>query len=131
METNKIADTIIKSMTERGFIIFGTTIQGGGLDECDVLGINRNEYIFEYEIKRSRADFKADFKKTHKHFKLKNKHHSKTYDEWKNGKRTGGKVEHILIPNRSGCTLMRMLKLSHIFSPKLNPSDLSLPRESE
>ena len=100
MTTNEIADIIISSMCERSFSVFGTTIQGAGLDEADVLGINRNDYIYEYEIKRSRADYRADFKKDYKHRKLKEKESTRTYAEWKNGKKTGGTVTYIVIPNR-------------------------------
>jgi hypothetical protein len=35
--------------------------------ESDIITINKNKYISEYEIKISRADFKADFLKTDKH----------------------------------------------------------------
>jgi hypothetical protein len=32
-----------------------------GLMECDVLSISKADYIYEYEVKISRADFKKDF----------------------------------------------------------------------
>ena len=31
--------------------------------ECDVISISKSDYIYEYEIKISRSDFKADFNK--------------------------------------------------------------------
>ena len=34
-----------------------------GLQECDVISISKSNYIYEYEVKISRSDFKADFKK--------------------------------------------------------------------
>jgi hypothetical protein len=40
---------------------------GAGLGECDVISITKNRMVYEYEIKVSRSDFKADFKKTFKH----------------------------------------------------------------
>ena len=101
MKTNEIADVVIKSMVKRGFPIFLTTYQGHGIDEADVFGINKNGYIYEYEIKRSRSDFQAEFRnKKWKHNKLKNRNAIKLYDEWKNGKRTGEQYENIKIPNR-------------------------------
>lgn len=35
--------------------------------ECDVLGVSRAGYMYEYEVKISRADFKKDFEKRYKH----------------------------------------------------------------
>jgi hypothetical protein len=37
--------------------------QISGLGECDVISISKSDYIYEYEVKISRSDFKADFKK--------------------------------------------------------------------
>lgn len=45
-----------------------TRFTGMGLMECDVLSISKADYIYEYEIKISRADFKKDFiKEKHTH----------------------------------------------------------------
>ena len=44
-----------------------------GYHECDVFKVNQSDYVFEYEIKISRSDFFADFKKggeDNKHKKL-------------------------------------------------------------
>ena len=101
MTTNEIADVIIKSMVERQFPIFLTTFAGRGMDEADVFGINNNGFMYEYEIKRSRADFLSEFKnKDGKHRKLADRISSKTYDVWKKGKRTDEKETFIIIPNR-------------------------------
>lgn len=40
-----------------------THFTGYGLSECDVISISKSNYIYEYEVKISRSDFKADFKK--------------------------------------------------------------------
>ena len=40
--------------------------------ECDLLTVSYNDRTTEYEIKRSRADFFADFKKEEKHYKTSN-----------------------------------------------------------
>ena len=45
---------------------------GAGLGECDVLSITQSGMVYEYEIKISRSDYKADFKKTFKHKILSN-----------------------------------------------------------
>jgi hypothetical protein len=39
-----------------------------GLQECDVISVSKSDYIYEYEIKISRQDFKKDFiKEKHNH----------------------------------------------------------------
>ena len=35
--------------------------------ECDVLMVNKNRFLIEIEIKISKSDLRADFKKTHNH----------------------------------------------------------------
>jgi len=101
MSTNEISDIIIKDLLSKSFPIFLTTYQGRGMDEADVFGINRNGYMYEFEIKQSRSDFLAEFRnKKDKHKKLQNRNAIKVYDEWKNEKRTEGTYELIRIPNR-------------------------------
>ena len=41
--------------------------------ECDFLSVTRSDFLHEYEIKVSKSDFKADFKKTAKHLLLEGK----------------------------------------------------------
>ena len=101
MTTEEIADIIIESLAERQFPIYLKKYDGGGMAEADVFGINRSGYMYEYEIKCSRSDFRADFKhKQHKHLILSNGKCTHDYDEWKNGKRTGRKVHRIGAANR-------------------------------
>ena len=101
LSTNEIADEIIKSLSDRSFPIFLTSFAGSGFHEADVLGINTNGYMYEFEIKRSRSDFLAEFKnKKHKHKRLNNGDAIYLVNEWKNGKKTGNKTELILIPNK-------------------------------
>lgn len=40
-----------------------THFTGMGLAECDVISVSKSDYIYEYEIKISKADFKKDFTK--------------------------------------------------------------------
>ena len=47
-----------------------TRFTGYGLSECDVISISKSDYIYEYEIKISRSDFKADFNKPKHKFML-------------------------------------------------------------
>jgi hypothetical protein len=101
LTANEISDVILESMSKRSFSAFLTSFSGQGFYEADVFGINNNGYMYEYEIKRSRGDFLADFKnKTHKHNLLKDGISFKIYDEWKKGRKTGNKEKHVLIPNR-------------------------------
>lgn len=45
-----------------------TRFTGMGLQECDVISVSKSDYIYEYEIKTSRADFRKDFiKEKHTH----------------------------------------------------------------
>lgn len=101
MTTNEIEHLIIRSLIDRQFPIFITKFAGRGFAEADVLGINRNGYIYEYEIKRSRSDYFSEFKnKPFKHNKLAKRQSIYIYDEWKNGRKTGDTTELITIPNK-------------------------------
>lgn len=101
MTTNEIADIIIQDMCRRSFPVFLTHYAGQGMQEVDVFGINKNGYMYEYEIKRSRSDFQAEFRnKQDKHRMLVSRDAIKVYAEWYNGKRTGDAYELIKIPNR-------------------------------
>lgn len=101
MTTNEIADVILKNVCERGFPCFLTTFQGAGFNEADVFSINKNGYMYEFEIKRSRSDFLADFKnKKYKHQLLKERDAVRMYSKYVNGKRTAETEMHIHLPNR-------------------------------
>jgi len=67
LSSNEIADIILKTQFEKGYNPMVAGFSGMGLHECDVLAISKSGYLIEYEIKRSRSDFRADFKKEHKH----------------------------------------------------------------
>lgn len=48
--------------------LFVTNVDWGLLNhEADVIVMSKNGYLTEIEIKRSKADLRADFKKNHKH----------------------------------------------------------------
>jgi hypothetical protein len=99
MNTYEIEETILKSLIDRGFKAFGVSMEIACMFEADVFGINNNGYIYEYEIKQSRSDFKADFKKK-KHKYMANRDAVRVYNEWIKGRRTETKIECIKIPNR-------------------------------
>lgn len=46
------------------------------LSECDVISVSKSDYIYEYEIKISRADYKKDFIKE-KHSQMISENHTK------------------------------------------------------
>ena len=101
MTSNEIADIIINDLVRRNFPIFLTSFYGHGIAEADVFAINRNGYIYEFEIKRSRSDFFADFRnKPAKHRDMQSGDAIKIYDKWVKGKRTEDKYEIIKLPNR-------------------------------
>ena len=72
MKTNDIKFVLMKSLYEKSSSIFCTNFQAMGFSECDVLRITPSNIVYEYEIKTSRSDFKADFKKKYKHNRLSN-----------------------------------------------------------
>lgn len=66
-----------------GKSLFCDNFQGCGLAECDVLRITGSGMTYEYEIKISRSDFRADFKKIYKHEVLQGKLKNEVkYSEW-------------------------------------------------
>lgn len=101
MTEKEISDALIEDLAERQYPIYLTHFSGRGFFEADVFAINKTGYMTEYEIKISRGDFFADLKhKDYKHRNLRDINAVSVYDEWKNGNKTGGTVEHINIPNR-------------------------------
>jgi len=59
---NKIADCVVKNITHTDYCI---TLKNFSLwgTEFDVLHLDALDYLYEYEIKTSIADYKADFNK--------------------------------------------------------------------
>lgn len=73
MKTNEIKSVLMKSLYDANGLLCDN-FQGCGLAECDVLRITGSNLTYEYEIKTSRSDFKADFKKERKHLILQGLH---------------------------------------------------------
>lgn len=74
MKCSEIEIAVAKMFGYRGNVIVPNVIYGAGLHECDLLVINKNNYATEVEIKVSKQDLKADFKKKHGHQNIKIKH---------------------------------------------------------
>lgn len=70
MTANDIKDLLLKEFYPKGRKFCITNFAACGLEECDVLMVTEDHILYEYEIKCSYSDFKADFKKEHKHKKL-------------------------------------------------------------
>jgi hypothetical protein len=48
-----------------------STITISEMQECDVISVSKSDYIYEYEVKISRADYKKDFiKETYSYNKI-------------------------------------------------------------
>jgi hypothetical protein len=100
MKTNEIKEILMKSLYETSKGLFVTNFTGCGFAECDVLRITESNIVYEYEIKNSRSDFKADFKKVYKHDRLSGrKDRDQEYIKW-NG--NPGRPNHFYYVCREG-----------------------------
>jgi len=70
MDESTIQSALYREMSQKGhsYIIPNIYL---GYEESDLISVTKAGYINEYEIKLTRSDFRADFKK-HKHNRLKN-----------------------------------------------------------
>lgn len=67
-----IQESLGKYFWKRGHKILITNFSGSGFAETDFLSITEANYVYSFEIKISKSDFKNDFKnKGHKHKRLK------------------------------------------------------------
>jgi len=62
-ESKNIEAALSMYLYEKQHSPITTRFTGYGLAECDVISISKSDYIYEYEIKISRSDFRADFNK--------------------------------------------------------------------
>lgn len=66
--SGRIESALVMSLYQKGHSPITTKFTGGGLGECDVISVSKSDFIYEYEIKTSRSDFKRDFiKEKHQH----------------------------------------------------------------
>lgn len=80
-QSQNIEKMLAFRLYEKNHSPISTHFTGCGLGECDVISISKSDYIYEYEVKISKSDFKADFKKNkHKHMlERKSVNESKNY----------------------------------------------------
>ncbi len=63
IDSKNIEASLVMHLYEKQHSPITTHFTGYGLSECDVISISKSNYIYEHEVKISRSDFKADFKK--------------------------------------------------------------------
>jgi hypothetical protein len=61
--SKNIEASLVMNLYEKRHSPISTHTKICGLAECDVISVSKSNYIYEYEVKISRSDFKADFKK--------------------------------------------------------------------
>ena len=67
-KSKDISAAFVMYLYEKSHSPISTRFTGMGLSECDVISVSKSDYIYEYEIKISRSDFKKDFiKEKHNH----------------------------------------------------------------
>ena len=67
-KSKNIESALVMYLYEKSHSPITTRFTGMGLQECDVISVSKSDYIYEYEIKISRQDFKKDFiKEKHSH----------------------------------------------------------------
>lgn len=72
LTTKEIQKAIYDLYKTKGYKYFSLNTFGQGIFEADFLAIHpKEDFCVEFEIKRSKADFQADFKKKNKHELLK------------------------------------------------------------
>lgn len=72
-KSKDIESAICMYLYEKGHSPITTHFTGMGLSECDVISISKSDYIYEYEVKISKSDFKRDFIKEKHSFMLNEK----------------------------------------------------------
>ena len=73
LTTSEMEVAIAKYFGYRTHIVVPNVSWGFTSHECDLLLIRKSGYCFEVEIKRSKTDMLADFKKRHKHIDRQNR----------------------------------------------------------
>lgn len=73
-KSNNIESALCMYLYEKSHSPITTRFTGMGLQECDVISISKSNYIYEYEIKISRSDFKKDILKQKHKFILNEKY---------------------------------------------------------
>jgi hypothetical protein len=67
-KSKNIESALVMYLYEKKHSPISSKVKISGLQECDVISVSKSDYIYEYEIKISRSDFKKDFiKEKHNH----------------------------------------------------------------
>ena len=61
LKSGDIESALCMHLYEKRHSPITTRFKGMGLQECDVVSVSSSGYIYEYEIKISRGDFRKDF----------------------------------------------------------------------
>lgn len=71
-QTKSIQEAVQKFLYDTSHIYQALNYGRTGYFEADILAVTKSMMVTEVEVKISRSDFKADFKKTHKHYRMQN-----------------------------------------------------------
>jgi hypothetical protein len=67
LDSKEITNLMGRMLFEKGHSPIAPNFMTYNLHECDIISVTKDNYTYEYEIKVSLADFKADFRKVIKH----------------------------------------------------------------
>lgn len=73
-KTNNIEAALVMYLYQKSHSPITTKFTGMGLQECDVISVSKADYIYEFEIKISRSDFKKDLIKEKHNFIINEKY---------------------------------------------------------
>lgn len=90
MTTKEIQTLVARTYIEKNHNPVCTNFQGAGFAECDVVSISQSDFVYEFEVKISRADFKKDAHKVIKHHYL-----NETYQNHIHKKYRTRKINHL------------------------------------
>ncbi|GJQ43749.1 MAG: hypothetical protein JETCAE03_32470 [Ignavibacteriaceae bacterium] len=71
MDSKDIKKIMGRWLLSKKYNVVVYEFSGRGIQAADIFGITSSGYMYEYEVKTSVRDFKADFKKRYKHEVLK------------------------------------------------------------
>jgi len=97
-QSKNVEAALIMDLYQKGHSPITSRFQGQRFEECDVLSVTKTDYICEYEIKISKSDFKADFKKE-KHKLITENKFNETITLKKAGNRIFEIVDPYYVPN--------------------------------
>jgi hypothetical protein len=86
MNTSEIQDLIARTYIEKNHNPVCTNFKGAGYAESDVISISNSDYVYEFEVKVSKADFKKDFTKVIKHRYLNETHQKGIHKKYRTKK---------------------------------------------